>query len=333
MEPVTHLLCGLTVARAGANRLAPGATAAVVIGAAVPDLDLCFAFPVPPTWLPFHQGWTHSLGGIAALGAAVAASFWFKTRRQARQSGRFPKFLFAAWLGLASHLLLDATTARGARFFWPVDLSDYALDWFPRTDPWVLAVLLLGLAVPALLRLISEEIGAQASATGARRGAWAGLTLLLVLAGMRASLQAQAVGLLDAQSYRGRTPLAVGAFPRPVNPFRWNGVVETDTTYELVEGVLFGSARGVRVQFTYYKPAPSPVLEAAQATDIARTFLRSARFPLAEIQNLPDGYRVVLRDLRFAPSPTAAAPVVAWIELDQNLEVRGAGFGRQDQER
>lgn len=334
MEPVTHLLTGLIVARAGANRLAPTASTAVVVGALLPDVDSVYTYGGIATFLQFHLGWTHSLAGLLALGAVIAFALGklaSHRREEPRQAGLWVKLALAAWLGLASHLLLDWVTASGARWLWPLAATEHGLDWFAPVDPGVLAALLLGLAVPALFRLIAEEIGERAGPEGARHGARAALVLFLLLCALRGSLHRQAVAVLDAQTYRGRTPVRVGALPASVNPFRWFGVVETDSTYELVEVTLAGPSRGTSGEFTQYKPAPSPALEAAARSRVGRVFLASARFPLARIESLPDGQRVVLRDLRFTRMPIRRRTQAVWVELDRNLEVTDAGFGFRDE--
>ncbi|MFQ5926032.1 MAG: metal-dependent hydrolase [Terriglobia bacterium] len=331
MDPVTHLLAGLTLARAGANRLTPSATAIIAIGAVLPDIDFPFRYGATPTFLQFQQGWTHSLPGIASLGALLALPFWLRARRRCPQPRLYGKLLLAGWLGLLGHLLLDWTTATGVHFFWPFNPTWYALDWFSLVDPWVLAVLLLGLTVPTLFRLISEEIGARATARGERHGAWAAIVLFLLLCALRAPLHAQALTALDAQTYRGRTPVRVGAFPTPVNPFLWRGVAETPETYELLEVSLAGPRRGTTIRFTHYKPSPSPVLEAVERTAVGRTFLEFVRFPLAQVEPRPNGHRVVLRDLRFARATLPRRTLIAWIELDENFEVTDAGFGFREE--
>lgn len=332
MEPVTHFLAGLTLARAGANRLAPAATAAIVLGSLLPDIDFVFTYAARPTFLHFEQGWAHSFAGAGVLGILGALPIWWRARRTKAQSPHLGLKLFlAVYVGLLGHLLLDWTTPFGVRFFWPFG-TWHALDWFARVDLWLLAALLLGLAVPMLFRLISEEIGARTSPRGAQRGAWAALVLLLVFCAVRAYLHGEALALLDGQTYRGRMPLRVAAFPTAVNPFHWRGIAETGVTLELVEANLAGPDRGVRIEFSHYKPDPSPALEAAQTARVAQAFLGFARFPLAEVNPTPDGQRVVLRDLRFAQAAAGRRHPVAWIELDGDRQVRGEGFSLREKD-
>jgi len=328
MDPATHLLSGLLVARSGAHRLTRGASVALATGAVLPDLDLVFLYGATPTLLQFHLGWTHSPLGAAALGTLSALGFWLRARRQQPPKQFGARILLASWLGIATHLLLDLVTARGIHPLWPFKDVNLAFDWFAGTDPWLLAVFLLGLTVPLLFRLIGEEIGARADPRAGQRGAWAGIVLFLLLCAVRGSLHAEAVARLDGQSYRGRVPLNIGAFPHPVNPFLWMGVVETDSTFELVEVRLRDPEPGTRIEFTYYKPPPSPALEAARTSPIARAFLHTARFPLARVEPIPNGHRILLRDLRSTPTRDARPAIVAQIELDQNLRVQEEGFHR-----
>jgi len=326
MELITHALTGMTLARAGANRLTPLATPALLAGALLPNIDAVFTYWGKPTYLQFHTGWTHSLLGTVTLAVLLTLPFWRWARQRQPQTHLFLKLFLASWLGLASHLLLDWTNSYGVRFFWPIDPTWYALDWLYIVDPWVLAVLTLGIAAPALFRLISEEIGVRAPAAGARRGAWAAIVLLLGLCVLRGPLHAQAVEILGARMYRGRTPLRVGAFPAPVNPFVWFGVIETDSTYELLRVQLAGLARGLAPEFAYYKPQPAPVVEAARTSFTGSTFLSFARFPLLRVETTPQGYRVWIRDLGFFHATRLRRNFCAYIDFDHNLQVNNEEF-------
>lgn len=56
MEPVTHLLTGACLARAGFNRKAAYATLAMVLAAEVPDLDMLWAIKGPVAAFQHHRG-------------------------------------------------------------------------------------------------------------------------------------------------------------------------------------------------------------------------------------------------------------------------------------
>ncbi|MGH9814060.1 MAG: hypothetical protein ACRD4T_13090, partial [Candidatus Acidiferrales bacterium] len=159
--------------------------------------------------------------------------------------------------------------------------------------------------------------GARTTRAGARRGAWVALIALVVLAGLRWNLHGEAVAQLDARLYDGRTPLRVAAFPMPLNPFRWQGVAETDSTHERVDVVLLGR-RGEAESRTIYKPAAAPALDAALAAGSARSFLAWARFPRATLTPAPGGWEVQLDDLRFATE--SGHPRMFRVRIEVNRE-------------
>ncbi|MFQ5777509.1 MAG: hypothetical protein ACE5IP_05835, partial [Terriglobia bacterium] len=202
------------------------------------------------------------------------------------------------------------------------------LDWFPFIDPWMLALLLLGLGLPALFGLIAEEIGARRSLAGVRWGAWLALAACAALAGGRAILHAEAKGRMEARLYHNRAPLRAVAFPAPLNPFRWHGVVETESTYEILELALLGPHRGVETLTTLYKPAPSPVLKAALATRTAKRFLAWARLPRVEVTPSLGGWRIQLYDLRHTARAGRGRTFVVWIDVSPEGEVLGEELRR-----
>lgn len=211
MDPLTHTLTGWLLARAGLERAAPYATATLVVAANIPSLGWVHLLIGAAPYLANGRTWSHSLLGAAALGAAVGFGFARLARRR-NKPARAAKLMLLGALGAFSHLLLDWMTAAGTQLLWPFDRSEYALDWFPSIDLWLVVILLLGVGLPGLFRLIGEEIGARQTRTGARVGAWVALAALLLLAATRASLHADAVTNLKAHLYHGCTPLRTGRF-------------------------------------------------------------------------------------------------------------------------
>ena len=320
MDPVTHSLTGLVLAhallparRAAATRYA---TAALVAAANVPDLDIFYRLAGPLAFLEQNRGWTHSLPAAAALAAGVALGTQALGRRRGHEVS-LRLLLPLCLAGAATHLLLDWATADGTRLLWPVKSARYALDWFPYIDPWLLGLLLLGLGLPALFRLIGEEIGARRK-EGVSAGAWVALLACALLGAGRATWHADAVGQLESRLYRNRMPVRAGAFPLPLTPLAWHGVVETGTTFETL---TVTRSRSGETFSTFYKPAPSPALEAALETRTAEVFLAWARFPHVEISPTGAGWRIRLRDLATADAAPRFRRVAAWIELDGNLKV------------
>jgi hypothetical protein len=137
-------------------------------------------------------------------------------------------------------------------------------------DFWILMFLVVGLLLPMLIRLVSEEIGERKKRTSGRGSAIAALVLILAYVGTRGILHGRAVDLLESHDYHGRVALAVGAFPNSTSPLEWRGVVSTDNTIEEI-GVPFGVGGEFDPEHsgTQYKPDDSPVLAAGEQTAAA----------------------------------------------------------------
>ncbi len=321
MDPLTHTATGWLLARAGLDRVAPGATLTLVVAANAPSIDWLHLLGGADSYLAHGHTWSHSLVGATALGTAVGFAFTRLARRK-NKAASAAKLMLLGVLGALSHVGLDWMTARGTQLLWPFNRASYALDWLPWIDLWLLVAMGLGVGLPALFKLVTEEIGARSTRAGARRGAWVALMVLVALAGLRWNLHGEAVTQLDARLYNGRTPLRVAAFPMPLNPFLWSGVAETESTHERVEVTLLGR-RGEAEPHTLYKPAEAPALDAALAAESAKRFLAWARFPRATLTPAAGGWEVQLDDLRFAGESGRPRMFVVRIRVNHPLEVVG----------
>ena len=325
MDNLTHTLLAILLSRAGGKQLGPHATGLLVLACNVPDIDVLARLDSTTTYLHWHRGITHSLAASPplALAAVGAVALWRKLARPGRPFGAGRAFL-VAWFGVVfGHLLLDWTTSYGTRLLLPFSARWLSWDAVPIVDLWLLLALAAALVLPSLFRLISEEIGAPR--TGGRGAAWFAVAFLLAWFGFRGLCHARALALLDAHVYHGLEPRQVGAFASFTNPFRWNGVVETAETWEVVEVNLLEEFDPRRSR-TYYPPEPSLPLEAARQSRTGQIFLNFARFPYSYVE--PQGspgaersYEVVLRDLRFESPIAGRKGFVARIVLDQDLTV------------
>jgi inner membrane protein len=334
VETLTHALIALTLARAGQKLLPRYGLAMLVVPGVAADLDFLSYFGGPSAYLRFHRGVLHSVLGSVVLVCVLALVFWAVARRAAAKNSalNLPRlsFLSAAvvcGVAVAVHLLFDLASGIGVQLLWPFREKWTAWDLVNALDPWVLVVLVLGLALPEVLRLVSEEIGERNREPRGRVAAIVTLLLLLLYFGARAGLHSRAVGELNAREYHGAPPLAVGAFPSSISPLDWRGVVSTDNDIEVIEislapGAGFDPERAVR----HYKPEESAALEAGQNTAAARTFLRYARFPLAALERGDEGYRFTLRDMRFPAGDGSADNILVRVELDADLRVMSEEF-------
>jgi len=322
MEPLTHVLTSLALGRAGLNKATRLATPMLLLSGLAADLDWLSLAGGARAFLHGHRTATHSLTGTAAIALATAAAFWWPGRKHPAAPIRFLPALAVASAGASGHLLMDLANSYGVKLWWPVRQTWSAWDLAHSIDPWVLILLLLGLLLPGLFRLISEEIGARPKQRGAQRGAVVALALVLVYMGARWTLHDRALEVLRSRVYHGETPLAIGAFPTGASPLTWSGVVETDNALLQLEiplgpGGVFDPDRSR----TLFKPEPSPALDAARKSEVAEEFLQFARFPQASVEKTAVGYYVELRDLRFASHPGGGTGFVAVVELNRQFQV------------
>src|SRR6476660_8194671 len=91
MDNLTHSLVGLTAAKAGLEKLSPGATALCVLAANAPDSDIIvLAFGDRWDFLQHHRGITHSIVGVIALAILLPLIFYSFDRLWSRFRDRQP---------------------------------------------------------------------------------------------------------------------------------------------------------------------------------------------------------------------------------------------------
>jgi inner membrane protein len=328
VDNVTHTLTAVALSEAGLNRKTRFATLALVVGANLPDIDLVWAYGGTATYLKYHRGITHSFLGVTVLAALLASIIYFAGRGAAPKKNAPPldgRWLFLlCWVGTASHLLLDFTNQYGVRPFLPFSGRWYAWDIMFIFDPLLLALLALGLGVPAILRLASEEVGARRPTY--RWGAMFSLACLVLLWGVRDLAHRRVLGFLDSHTYGEENPLRLGAFPSPANPFSWTGVVETESAYHVLPANALASDVDASNTEAFRRPQPSPALDAALKSRMGAIFASFARFLWAEVYENDDGSEVLLRDLRFFSPSSPNRGFVARIELDKELRARSESF-------
>jgi membrane-bound metal-dependent hydrolase YbcI (DUF457 family) len=336
MEPFTHALTSLALARAGQRRLPRFGTAMLVASGIAPDLDYASYFGGASAFMRFHRGALHSVAGSAVVACGIACAFYALDRRvppkkSARATPTVPLWFGSALavcaIGVAGHVLLDLVSGVGGRLLWPFRTQGYGWNLATNFDPWMLLLLVAGLLLPILFKLVNEEVtSGQKKPTGI---ASAVIMLLLVAAyvGVRAHLRENALDLLLSREYHGRVALSAEAFPEPSSPFTWRGVVVTDNTLEEVEVPLshsddFDSNSSV----TRYKPQDSPALEISEKSAAGIRFLDYARVPIASVRRIEDDYRVEVRDARFPSDDDEPANVFLRIDLDSNSHIRREQF-------
>ncbi|HEV7681452.1 MAG TPA: metal-dependent hydrolase [Pyrinomonadaceae bacterium] len=145
MDNLTHSLVGLTAAKAGLNRLSPGATTLCVLAANAPDIDiLVLVFRGRWAFLQHHRGITHSIVGAAALALALPLVFYLGDRILAQLRKREPQvrlkgLILASILTTATHPILDWSNNYGMRFLLPWNPRWFYGDFTFVIDPifWI----------------------------------------------------------------------------------------------------------------------------------------------------------------------------------------------------
>jgi membrane-bound metal-dependent hydrolase YbcI (DUF457 family) len=288
----------------------------------IADIDMLSKFAGPSAFLTFYRTCFHSL--LAALLFSLLITLPFLLRKcepKDEQPSPLPIFL-AVFAASILHLLLDLCQSTGVELLWPFSSRRFALDWLPNVDFWILGILLAGILLPALSRLVTEEIGAKAKGPRGKVGASLALACILLYIVLRFVLHGNALAALESRTYHGESPRKAAAFPESSSPFRWQGIVETasalhDVEIEVGPGASFDPDSAI----TSYKPESSPALDAARDTPAARRFLQVARFPKATVEKTPDGFHITLRAFPYNRDASSGWRVNAIIDTDPGSKI------------
>lgn len=323
MDNLTHTLTSIAISQTGLNGKTRFATLTLILAGNAPDLDVIADFKGSIAYLQHHRGVSHSFVGIIVLALLVWGLICWIGRHVQPKPGLplRPRWLLtAALLGTGTHLLLDFTNAYGVRPYLPFSGRWYAWDIMFIFDPLLECVLILGLGIPWLLHLVSEEVGAPKARSAP--GAIFCLCAMATLWGVRDFAHRRALIILDSRTCSGEATQRLSALPTMSNPFSWVGVVETQTYFHVLSVNALDANNPPEEMATFAKPQPSPALEAAINTPGARIFLDFARFPWAQVDESEDGFSVSISDLRFYSEATRSRGFTLVVVLGKNLKVR-----------
>ena len=325
--------------RAGLNRKTALATVTLVLSAEAPDLDVLGYFGGPVYGFAHHRGITHTLLGVPIMAALTVVVVWgvyslWHWRRKAAKAPRWGLLFGFACLGGLSHILLDFTNNYGVRPFSPFYPRWYSWDIVFIVEPVLWAILVAGLALPALFGLIHQEIGVKERGPRGRTGAILALAGMLLLWGVRDFEHRHALAAMQARLYDGAEPIRISAYPYWVNPFKWMGVVETKDFFQTMHvDSLTPDVDPDNEAKTYYKPEETPVTLAAKKSHLGRIYLDWAHYPLTETEAVknPPGYVVRFFDLRFMYPERQERPLSSRVVLNDRLQVVAEYMGLRRQ--
>jgi membrane-bound metal-dependent hydrolase YbcI (DUF457 family) len=322
MDPLTHALASYTLKRAAFPRAPRSTTIAMLIAGTIADIDSLSAYFGPSVFLTFNHTYFHSLVAALLFSLLVMLLFVLRKRGPAETPPAPLPIFIAALSASVLHLLLDLCQSTGIELFWPFSPRRFALDWLPHLDLWISAILLAGILLPMLSGLVTEEIGAKSKGPRGKVGASLAFATLILYIVLRFVLHGNAIAALESRTYRGESPRKAAAFAESGSPFRWHGIVETESALHDLE-VEVGPAASFDPDsaVTSFKPEPSPALDAARDTVVARRFLQVARFPKATVEKTPDGFHIILRAFPYERDASSGWRVEALIKTDPSAKI------------
>jgi inner membrane protein len=336
VEPFTHAITSLALARAGGGRLPRFGTAMLIVSGVAPDLDYASYFGGASAFMQFHRTALHSVAGSALMACAIAGAFRALDRKlppkkKSPNQTFVPLGFGAAFtvcaVGAAGHMLLDLASGVGVQLLWPFRVHWTSWDLINDLDLWALLLLVVGLLLPLLFGLVNEEVGVRKKSPGGSRAAIVTLGLLAAYLAARANLHNRAVDMILSREYHGRVALSAAAFPVSSAPFQWRGIAVTDNTAEEVDVPLGpGQEMDPERSVTVFKPEDSPALDAGEKTTDARKFLLYSKVPFAKVERVEAGYRVEVHDLRFADDDEEPANIFMRVDFNSSLQLTHQGF-------
>lgn len=138
MDPVTHTVIGMAVAKVSGHPVALNdpATMCIIAGSVIPDADILLQKWGDYVYLKNHRGVSHSIPGLVVssmLIAGVMSLFY-------QNSSIWSMFLWAL-VGCLSHAFFDIFNSYGAKVLWPVFDRKYTLGLLIIFDPVFMGLL------------------------------------------------------------------------------------------------------------------------------------------------------------------------------------------------
>ena len=327
MDNLCHSLVGAALSAAGLRRRTALATATMVIGANLPDVDaLLYIIGDNADGLALRRGWTHGILAMAVLpvvltGIMLGIGRW-NERRRARANRPVSRIrlstsglLLVSAVSIWSHPLFDLLNTYGVRLLMPFSSRWFYGDTLFIIDPWVWSALGIGTAM-SLTRAQRVPVGAETSTVMARvhrPSRWALTAVGLYIAAMATTSR---VGRIIAERQAvaaGRPPSTrVMVAPEPLTPMVRSVVRDLGLSYET------GTLRWWPVPRYETAGASFPTLRdttmgsimEASMTRAGTNFLIWTRFPFRDVTTSGDSVVIRLDDARYgAPGRPSFASV------------------------
>ncbi len=337
MDPVTHTLVGASLAATRLGERTRMASAALVIGANLPDVDvLAFAWGTDAA-LGFRRGWTHGVLALVVLPALLVFLLaWIGRRRSGGPPLSLPWLLALSYIAVLTHPALDWLNVYGMRWLMPFDGTWFYGDSLFIVDPWLWLILgagwlagrrptwrllLAGLALGGLLLartlgrapefalaiagvlllLLAILVWKPRRPQDTARAATAGLTAAALFITSMVTLHGVTVARvrtdLERQGYAGVERLMVG--PMPANPLAWDLLFVHDGRLRAGH-FTWHSGQALVSDFSHPEARATPMWPAIEAGGQPAGFLGWTRFTWLE----EEADRIHLMDGRYTRQRT-----------------------------
>jgi inner membrane protein len=301
MDNLCHSLVGLAMAEAGLKHRTRYATAALVIGANFPDIDVV-AVPLGHS-IAWRRGHTHGVLALVVLPFVLAGLIlaWDRWRRRGgRDIGRMPdprQLVLLSGLAILTHPTLDFMNTYGVRWLMPFADRWYYGDALFIIDVWLWMALVVGVVWSRRL----ARRGRQHAARPARVALLASAAYIVVMIVAAAFTRARVERTLPERL--GASPNRVMVAPVAVNPFRRDVVFQLGMQYGFASTTALPGARLVVDDASIPIGGDDPDAARARLDPRVPPFLHWARFPFYVVARSAAGTRVDIVDARYGRDP------------------------------
>jgi inner membrane protein len=322
MDNLCHTLVGAALAECGLRRRTRYATAALVIGANFPDIDVLALFG--DNRLGFRRGITHGLPALILLPLVLTGLILMWDRlvtRDSRLETRPKELLKLSALAILTHPTLDWMNTYGMRWLMPLDPSWSFGDALFIVDPWIWAALALGAAISWGMRarvhgrrtLPRNDLSSVPRGPGGpvppqpertwTRPAQASLVAVTLYAALMLALGQTGRGFVRQSLEARGTTLAREPMVAPVfaNPSLRYVVADDGARYHVAAFDWWPAPGLVTRTGVIQKNNGHPAVQVAVHSPAARGFVQWARFPFFEVREERDAFIVTMDDARYAP--------------------------------
>lgn len=346
MDPVAHTLVGAVLAETGLKRVSRYATATLLIGVNLPDIDGIAAFWGRDVSLFFRRGWSHGIVALIVLPLLLAGMIWLWNRwrhHDAEDSQLFRPWwiLLLSFLAVWSHPLLDWMNTYGVRLLMPFDGRWFYGDTLFIIDPWIWLVLAAGILLSrqkhkaelvfwSVLAVVSSWLILNTEQVHlAVQVVWViGLVLIVIMRRNRsgespAPIYARVstamlviyIGTVygvariteNLMAERYGEPLQSQVNPLPGLPFSHRTILVYDEYYRII------GAEGR--EYEVAREAPNEIVRTAMQSESIRGFINWMRYPYWEIEETTEGWNVKFWDLRYQ-GPGSYGASIGFAEVD-----------------